>query len=69
MSADSICYNGPFIYSYGVNLKNDWRKNPLPQSPFYFYIFLYKNLNNNHFKIKSLIFYLFIIYYQIFNRL
>ena len=26
MAAASICYNGPFIYSYRVALENDWRK-------------------------------------------
>ena len=26
MAAASICYNGPFIYSYRVSLENDWRK-------------------------------------------
>jgi dynein heavy chain len=26
MAAAAICYNGPFIYSYRVNLENDWRK-------------------------------------------
>ena len=25
MAAASICYNGPFIYSYRVTLENDWR--------------------------------------------
>lgn len=26
IAASSICYNGPFIYSYRVDLENDWRK-------------------------------------------
>ena len=26
MAAASICYNGPFIYSYRVSLENDLRK-------------------------------------------